>query len=91
MSVTSPPLLCCWSRPDLPSSAAVKGWHRWVRNLGWTRFASALIEELHQQSEQAGIKAFDHVPDTMTVTTVRQAAAVCNVTPPVVRRWLSLG
>jgi hypothetical protein len=27
----------------------------------------------------------------MTVTSVRQAAAVCNVTPPVVRRWLSLG
>ena len=25
------------------------------------------------------------------VTSVRQAAAVCNVTPPVVRRWLSLG
>jgi hypothetical protein len=24
-------------------------------------------------------------------TSVRQAAAVCNVTPPVVRRWLSLG
>jgi hypothetical protein len=27
---------------------------------------------------------------TMTITSVRQAAAVCNVTPPVVRRWLSL-
>jgi hypothetical protein len=25
------------------------------------------------------------------VSSVRQAAAVCNVTPPVVRRWLSLG
>jgi hypothetical protein len=25
------------------------------------------------------------------VTSVRQAAAMCNVTPPVVRRWLSLG
>ena len=25
------------------------------------------------------------------ITSVRQAAAVCNVTPPVVRRWLSLG
>jgi hypothetical protein len=25
------------------------------------------------------------------VTSVRQAAAACNVTPPVVRRWLSLG
>jgi hypothetical protein len=25
------------------------------------------------------------------VTSVGQAAAVCNVTPPVVRRWLSLG
>lgn len=25
------------------------------------------------------------------VTSVRQAAGVCNVTPPVVRRWLSLG
>ena len=25
------------------------------------------------------------------VTSVRQAAAVCNVTPPVIRRWLSLG
>jgi hypothetical protein len=25
------------------------------------------------------------------VASVRQAAAVCNVTPPVVRRWLSLG
>jgi hypothetical protein len=25
------------------------------------------------------------------LTSVRQAAAVCNVTPPVVRRWLSLG
>ena len=25
------------------------------------------------------------------VTSVRQAAAVCTVTPPVVRRWLSLG
>jgi hypothetical protein len=25
------------------------------------------------------------------VRSVRQAAAVCNVTPPVVRRWLSLG
>jgi hypothetical protein len=25
------------------------------------------------------------------VTSVREAAAVCNVTPPVVRRWLSLG
>jgi hypothetical protein len=24
------------------------------------------------------------------ITSVRQAAAVCNVTPPVVRRWLSL-
>ena len=28
---------------------------------------------------------------TEQVTSVRQAAAVCNVTPPVVRRWLSLG
>jgi hypothetical protein len=27
----------------------------------------------------------------VTVTSVRQAAAVCNVTPPVIRRWLSLG
>jgi hypothetical protein len=27
----------------------------------------------------------------MTITSVRQAAAACNVTPPVVRRWLSLG
>ncbi len=27
----------------------------------------------------------------MTITSVRQAAAVCNVTPPVIRRWLSLG
>jgi hypothetical protein len=26
-----------------------------------------------------------------TLSSVRQAAAVCNVTPPVVRRWLSLG
>lgn len=26
-----------------------------------------------------------------TVASVRQAAAVCNVSPPVVRRWLSLG
>ena len=26
-----------------------------------------------------------------TVTSIRQAAAVCNVTPPVVRRWVSLG
>jgi hypothetical protein len=25
------------------------------------------------------------------VTSVRQAAAVCNVTPPVIRRWLTLG
>ena len=25
------------------------------------------------------------------VTSLRQAAALCNVTPPVVRRWLSLG
>jgi hypothetical protein len=25
------------------------------------------------------------------VTSVRQAAAICNVTPPVIRRWLSLG
>ena len=25
------------------------------------------------------------------VTSVRQAAAACNVTPPVVRRWRSLG
>ena len=40
---------------------------------------------------QAGIKTIDHVPDTMTVTSVRQAAAVCNVSPPVVRGWLSLG
>lgn len=27
----------------------------------------------------------------MTVTSVRQAAAACNVTPPVIRRWRSLG
>jgi hypothetical protein len=27
----------------------------------------------------------------MTVNSVRQAAAVCNVTPPVIRRWLALG
>jgi hypothetical protein len=27
----------------------------------------------------------------MSVTSVRQAAAACNVTPPVVRRWLYLG
>jgi hypothetical protein len=27
----------------------------------------------------------------MTVTSIRQAAAVCNVSAPVVRRWLSLG
>jgi hypothetical protein len=41
---------------------------------------------------QAGIKTIGHVPDTMTViTSVRQAAAVCNVSPPVIRRWLSLG
>jgi hypothetical protein len=26
-----------------------------------------------------------------SLTSIRQAAAVCNVTPPVVRRWLSLG
>ena len=25
------------------------------------------------------------------VTSIRQAAAVCKVTPPVLRRWLSLG
>jgi hypothetical protein len=25
------------------------------------------------------------------VTSIRQAAAMCNVTPPVVRRWLSIG
>jgi hypothetical protein len=25
------------------------------------------------------------------VTSIRQAAAMCNVTPPVIRRWLSLG
>ena len=25
------------------------------------------------------------------ITSVRQAAAACNVTPPVIRRWLSLG
>jgi hypothetical protein len=25
------------------------------------------------------------------VSSVRQAAAVCDVTPPVVRRWISLG
>jgi hypothetical protein len=37
------------------------------------------------------LKISDHFPITMTVTSVRQAAAVCNVTPPVVRRWLSLG
>jgi hypothetical protein len=40
---------------------------------------------------QAGIKTIDHAPDTMTVTSIRQAAAVCNVTPPVIRRWRSLG
>jgi hypothetical protein len=37
------------------------------------------------------LKISDQFPITMTVTSVRQAAAVCNVTPPVVRRWLSLG
>jgi hypothetical protein len=36
------------------------------------------------------IKVSDHLPITMTVDSVRQAAAVCNVSP-VVRRWLSLG
>ena len=40
---------------------------------------------------QVGIKTIDHVPDTVTVTSVRQAAAACNVTPPVIRRWLFLG
>lgn len=30
------------------------------------------------------------VSEAELVTTVRQAAAVCNVSPPVVRRWLSL-
>src|SRR4051812_7299624 len=29
--------------------------------------------------------------ETDRVTSVRQAAAVCNVTPPVIRRWLSRG
>jgi hypothetical protein len=43
------------------------------------------------EPNQAGIKTIEHVPDTMTVTSVRQAAAVCNVTPPVIRRWRSLG
>jgi hypothetical protein len=36
------------------------------------------------------IKDLDQLPP-MTITSVRQAAAVCNVTPPVVRRWLFLG
>jgi hypothetical protein len=31
------------------------------------------------------------VSQPQDVTSVRQAAAVCNVTPPVVRRWLSIG
>jgi hypothetical protein len=31
------------------------------------------------------------VSEADLVRSVRQAAAVCNVTPPVVRRWLSLG
>ena len=30
------------------------------------------------------------VSEADRVTSIRQAAAVCNVTPPVVRRWLSL-
>jgi hypothetical protein len=39
-------------------------------------------------------RAADSTPataTTMTVTSVRRAAAVCNVTPPVIRRWRSLG
>jgi len=36
---------------------------------------------------QAGIKTID----TMTVTSVRQSAGMYNVSPPVVRRWLSVG
>jgi hypothetical protein len=31
------------------------------------------------------------VSDAVTITSVRRAAAVCNVSPPVVRRWLYLG
>jgi hypothetical protein len=37
------------------------------------------------------IKIADHSPITMPVTSVRQAAAACDVSPPVVRRWLSQG
>jgi hypothetical protein len=31
------------------------------------------------------------VSDAVPITSIRRAAAVCNVSPPVVRRWLSLG
>jgi hypothetical protein len=31
------------------------------------------------------------VSDAVLITSIRQAAAVCDVSPPVVRRWLSLG
>jgi len=30
-------------------------------------------------------------PAELRITSIREAAATCNVTPPVVRRWLSLG
>jgi hypothetical protein len=42
----------------------------------WTRVGAASVRLVNRQE---------------VITSVRQAAAACNVTPPVVRRWLSLG
>ena len=54
----------------------------------WTRVGYERDEVTHGQAlRRPGVRVCP--PDE--ITSVRQAAAVCNVTPSVVRMWLALG
>jgi hypothetical protein len=57
------------------------------------RFTSGPLHISTGGHPKGGQRALASVPvsEADRVTSVRQAAALCNVTPPVVRRWLSLG
>src|SRR4029453_12089218 len=47
---------------------------------------------VHRGNPKGGQRTLAFVPvSEAEVPSIRQAAAMCNVTPPVIRRWLSLG
>jgi hypothetical protein len=56
------------------------------------RFTSGHLHMSTGGHPKGGQRALASVPvSEAEVTSIRQAAAACNVTPPVVRRWLFLG